>query len=472
MLEEEVVLKKLKIIRMLIISVVVLGSMGMPQTAVAEELREIQEIFPCPTLAELVAINLNLETSDVVLRSQLSDVLVLNVDADDPISDFTGIELLGLEHLYIDYHHLTSLEPFAELTSLRVLDIEGNEVSDLSPILNMTGLEVLRLGGNPIDQIDDLVHFPQLRELSLFETNVSDLSVISNLERLERLDISNINVGMSDLAELSGLTGLKRLVIGDVLIDGLDFLSNMTMLEELILFNNREISDLRPLSNMTSLTHLEVSNNRLEEISVLESLVNLERLSLAGNEIEDVRPLRNLRHLDHVNLSVNRISDVRPLSSLNATSLDVSGQVILLPEVEAGMETPFVVYGVEGSALPLELVTGNGMYTSGNIVWRGEGFGEFSWGLSSDTMVFNGSVMRNVWEDVDDETEGVADVGDETFSEDTGDETYAQSTGDGTQVGGRLPLAGSQAEMLFIVLGVAVVLIGFVFGFKRKKSKS
>jgi len=326
---------------------------------------------------------LNLETSDQVVDAELLDIFVLNLNADERVEDFTGIERLqNLEHLYASDHGLTSLAPFASLTNLRVLGVEGNEITDLSPLSGMMYLEDIRLGWNPIASIDALRDIPNIRSLTLFQTYVSDLSAISEMTQLEALDLSVLDIEQSELDALSGLVNLQTLILRNIYLDDISFLSGLSALEKLILEHNLYIHDLTPLSHLTALRHLEIINSSIEDVTPLEGLLNLEYLSLAGNHI----------------------TNIQSLSGLANTFIDIHDQWLLLPYIEVGIEQPFVAYDLYGGALPLVLADGYGTYEDGVMIWHDAGFSEFTWSFTNETVVFSGSVKQYAWQEWDDYT--------------------------------------------------------------------
>ena len=76
------------------------------------------------------------------------------------------------------------------------------------------------------------------------------------------------------------------------------------------------ISDLTPLSRLTSLRHLNVAGCEISDICPLRTLRNLQILLLGYNRISDITPLANLTHLTDLYLDHNQIVDVRPLQGL------------------------------------------------------------------------------------------------------------------------------------------------------------
>src|SRR5919199_1365751 len=101
---------------------------------------------------------------------------------------------------------------------------------------------------------------------------------------------------------------------------------------ELSLYNNNQISDIKPLQSLTNLTYLSLINNQINDIKPLASLTNLTRLGLSSNEINDIKPLQSLTKLTRLDLHFNEINDIKPLQSLtNLIALYLGGNP-LAPE--------------------------------------------------------------------------------------------------------------------------------------------
>jgi internalin A len=98
---------------------------------------------------------------------------------------------------------------------------------------------------------------------------------------------------LSDLTPLSGLTSLAFLRL-----------------------SYNDISDISPVSGLTNLTHLDLSGNKISDLFPLSELTNLTFLSLGGNHINDLSPLREMTCLEILHLMENQITNVNPLSKL------------------------------------------------------------------------------------------------------------------------------------------------------------
>jgi Leucine-rich repeat (LRR) protein len=94
-------------------------------------------------------------------------------------------------------------------------------------------------------------------------------------------------------------------------------LSSLTSLQVLYLSRTRVI-DLRPLSSLTSLRELNLSYTQVSDVRPLSSLTSLQRLYLGGTLVRDVRPLSGMTSLQILSLYTTGVSDVSSLSSLTS----------------------------------------------------------------------------------------------------------------------------------------------------------
>jgi hypothetical protein len=94
-------------------------------------------------------------------------------------------------------------------------------------------------------------------------------------------------------------------------------LSGMRDLEVLYVSGCGTLRDITPIGNLTNLTLLNLSINKITDISALANCTKLEDLNLEQNQIWDLSPLEYLYNLKELDISTNRIYDVSPLSGLS-----------------------------------------------------------------------------------------------------------------------------------------------------------
>lgn len=89
---------------------------------------------------------------------------------------------------------------------------------------------------------------------------------------------------------LAHYSKLTTLVLSEMELTDLSFLSQLTNLKELILRNNR-IVDLSPLKNLKNLESLYLVNNPVRDLSVLHTLPKLHTLRIGSQQIQDYSEL-------------------------------------------------------------------------------------------------------------------------------------------------------------------------------------
>lgn len=188
---------------------------------------------------------------------------------------------------------------------------EPNFLSEISKELSfLKKLKRLSIGGDPING-----SWP-----------ISDIRVISSLNDLEEINLSNISV--SNISPLQSLENLRILLLLDNNISDISPLQSLKKLEILNLTSNN-ISDISILSNLQKLQILALSINDISDISVLESLKDLRSISLLQNKVSNISALKDLKKLEYLELGLNRINDVTPLNKLeNLSTLNVTENAI------------------------------------------------------------------------------------------------------------------------------------------------
>lgn len=148
--------------------------------------------------------------------------------------------------------------------------------------------------GTPISQAE----MENLTELSAPNREITDLTGLQAAVNLARLDLGDAYVAsegrfinsnsISDLSPVSGLTRLTRLDL-----------------------EGNSIRDISPLSNLTNLVILELGNNAISDITALRGLTNLFFVGLWDNNISDISPLvanRGFGQGEEVSVSENPLS--------------------------------------------------------------------------------------------------------------------------------------------------------------------
>ena len=125
--------------------------------------------------------------------------------------------------------------------------------------------------------------------------------------------------------DVFALAGLRRLDLSGNRLADVSLPADRRGLESLDLSGNA-LTDIAPLSTLTALRRLDLRGNRVADLAPLASLPRLEVLLLDGNRIADVGALTHLGTLEHLGLADNAVVDLAPLSDLwSLRRLDLGG---------------------------------------------------------------------------------------------------------------------------------------------------
>ena len=178
-----------------------------------------------------------------------------------------------------------------------------------------------------------------LNELSAPGRGISDLTGLEYATNLARLNLGELfsywvwppellTNQIEDISPLSGLTKLKLLDLSNNQITDISALSGLTALETLALYNN-QITDISALSGLSNLTSLDMERNQIADITPLSGLTNLKSLELSSNPITNTSALSTLTGLESLLLSRTGLATIPALTDLpNLKFLDLVGNQI------------------------------------------------------------------------------------------------------------------------------------------------
>jgi Leucine-rich repeat (LRR) protein len=248
--------------------------------------------------------------TSVISDPNLEQVIRETIGKED--GDITIEELKSITYLNAMDKGISSLEGLQHCENLIMVDLRGNDITDISNLSTLPRVDYLNLSDNSITDVSPLADYTIILTLDLSGNSIEDLSPLSELNSLAYLHLKDNSI--EDISPLYGLNLSLLNLEGNAIID-ISPLAEMTGLAILNLTDN-EISNIEPLSNLRSLTTLYLSDNEIGNITKLGNLKELEKLDLSGNPIYNIRPLSSLSKLIYLNLSSLRLEDISTLSRL------------------------------------------------------------------------------------------------------------------------------------------------------------
>ena len=130
----------------------------------------------------------------------------------------------------------------------------------------------------------------------------------ADMKKLRELDAHN--QGITDLTGLEYATNLRTLAIGGNELSDLRPVAKLIHLERLYAWDNRNLTDISPLANLTDLRYIDLNGCKVSDITPLMNLEQLTSLKLRGNRILDVSSLRHLVNLEELEIEDNPIMGI------------------------------------------------------------------------------------------------------------------------------------------------------------------
>ena len=230
---------------------------------------------------------------------------------------------VNLEYFETDYYDANDIRAVASLKNLKTLIVKGgDEITDFGALQSLTNLEVLYLESNQLKEISFVSRMPQLREFTLRDSIVLDLSPLADKTTLTYLELED-NYEVKDYSALSTLTSLNTLhldlctygempdvsgwtALTELSVSGADslqFLAQLPTLEKLYL-SGGDSSDFGVFASLTSLTELTIGRiyGDLSHLDSLTSLTKLKKLDISSmtvyGNVEDVFAIPGLEELN------------------------------------------------------------------------------------------------------------------------------------------------------------------------------
>ncbi|XP_057652892.1 toll-like receptor 7 [Diorhabda carinulata] len=272
-------------------------------------------------------------TNSIITDLDLSQNNITNIKQDA----FAGLS--SLRKLFLARNALSELKPnvFDSLQQLRTLDVSMNNIKklDLNFLTDIIHLSYLNLSKNSLAYFNDAVlgqnHY--ILELKLNDNQISQLILNRSSHRIANLDVSKNRLTVVDIC-IPGLLSLNISYNNIVYLLSGKCLINMTInnldashnfIDDFSVKNISKLWTLKILRigyndislipnglfvNMTELTYLDLSNNKLLKLQygIFDNLFNLKYLDLSYNKLKSLkRYFYSLHQLDTLKINNNEI---------------------------------------------------------------------------------------------------------------------------------------------------------------------
>ncbi|MGH0485651.1 leucine-rich repeat domain-containing protein [Bacillus mycoides] len=343
------------------------------------------------------------ESANVIVDKKLQQhINKNNLERKNINEPITKEDLLQIKTLSIySGEGINEIAGLEYMTNLEKLTLRESNVTDISVISGLRHLKYLDLSSNPIESIQPVSKLENLDMLFLRDNKITDLTPLSQMKKIKILDLIGNNI--KDLTPLFTVLSLEEVYLANNQISNLSGIEKLKNVNLLWIGNNK-ISDVEPISKMSNLIELEIADSEIKDISSLSKLVKIQVLNLEENYISDISPLSNLTNLHEINLGANEISDIKSVEELGKrTSIDIQRQKIFLDEASVDEEIKIPVYNFKGEPLQnIKLKSEGATLSNGFIKWNSPGEKIYEFKLDTNPaeskIRFNGTVIQSIVE--------------------------------------------------------------------------
>jgi len=206
-----------------------------------------------------------------------------------------------------------------ELPNSLLISTDSTKKTITIPTDTLNNITELTLKNSNISDITGLENFKKLKQLNLSNNSISRITALEEMEELEILNLSdNRSIG-NNISVLSNKLTIKQLNLSNTGISNVESLSNLKSITHLDISNNN-INNLQPIQPLTSIISLNVSNNKnLVTLNYIKTHTALQELNISGTGITDLGDLekhdgiQNLRKLRVLNVRGLKVENLYPI---------------------------------------------------------------------------------------------------------------------------------------------------------------
>ena len=335
---------------------------------------KVTDINPIRNLNKIKELNIsntniedisNLKYANVVQNFKADNTQISDISVAAFFKDMSSMSLVNTK--------VNDISPLAECFNLTTLNLSGTQITDISPLAVVTNLHDLDISNTPIEDISTLQSHVNLHFLNIEGTKVSDLSPLNGLEKLNEINFSNTQI--ADLMPLDKMSRLSKIYCDNSMVDKKmndtfmnsnpnvlviyetealeswwealpsfwkDLLTDQSMtskrpskeeLHSIINIKNLKINhfiqDAEPISRLTNVEFLDISDSKIDDLSPLYGLHNLKYLNAKNTTVSDLTSLSNLKNLKEINIENTKVKSLEPLHELsNLTKIYADGSKV------------------------------------------------------------------------------------------------------------------------------------------------
>ena len=243
----------------------------------------------------------------------------------------------NLAYLFAEGCPISTIQPLTELDNIVSLNINNTGVSDLGPLRHLTALQSLKISQTRVNTLKALEETVSLKELYCSNTRINDLSPLKGHRMLSKIYCDNTYIDVAQASEFTQENPFTLVIYdtnaleqwwnelpiywqavftqqtsieGEPTTEQLHEVINMTDLD---LSGNPYMQNLIPVSRLTNLVNLNISNTEITNLTALAGMSNLESINLENTFVDNLKPLAGMNRLKYLNINNTPVDNLEPL---------------------------------------------------------------------------------------------------------------------------------------------------------------
>ena len=268
-------------------------------------------VFADPLIEQAARLNLGLADGRSLTKRMLGDVKALYIVAGEAYPDPDSF-YPAVNRWYADgspaWDGTVSLEDARQLPNLEQVCVAAGNLSDLSPLEGLQKLNKVELKHNAVEDLSPLAGMTALTSVGVNDNPLRDLSPLTECPNLAFLDLCSVrSYDPSVIAELGNFDYLDL----SNPTDSYNYLSGKSVLS--LRLDWTGLTSLDALKDVTRLEDLQISHTAVSDLAGIEVHAGLKRLNIAATPVSDLTPLLALPQLETLIVSEDMLDAVEAL---------------------------------------------------------------------------------------------------------------------------------------------------------------
>lgn len=282
----------------------------------------------------------NVRINDISVVGYFKDLTSLSISNTDVYDISALAKCSNLSTLNLSGTKMSDITPLKDILKLYDVNVSNTLLSDVTSLQGLVNLHFLNIENTQVSDLSSLSNLDRLNEINFSNTPVTDINVLGNMPHLTKIYCDNSLVS-KEMADTYKMNNPNVLVINEseallswwnelpsfwktILKDHANTSINPTKEELHAIINIRNLrvehymQDVAPISRLTNLEYLDLSNSKIDDISPLYGLHNLKSLNISGTIVSDLTPLASNKNLRELNIENTKVESLNPLHEINA----------------------------------------------------------------------------------------------------------------------------------------------------------